>query len=59
MSTATLIQKLMNIECAIGVKDSTTIRAMLIDAQDSVLWLQKELVESFRAKPGFLSTRQA
>ena len=57
MSTATLIQKLMDIEHAIGVKDSTTIRNMLIDAQDSVLGLQKELVDYLRAKPAFLPAR--
>jgi hypothetical protein len=43
-----LLRKLFEIERAIGVEDSSTIRSMVIDAQDRVLQVQWDLKKSLR-----------
>ena len=42
----------MEIERAIGVEDSATVRRMVIEAQECYLQMQKESVESLRSKLG-------
>jgi hypothetical protein len=48
MITDALLRKLFEIEWAIGVEDSSTIRSMVIDAQDRVLQVQWDLKKSLR-----------
>ena len=48
MITDALLRKLFEIEWAIGVEDSSTIRSMVIDAQDRVLQMQWDLKRSLR-----------
>jgi hypothetical protein len=43
-----LFRKLFEIERAIGVEDLSTIRTMVIDAQDRVLQMQWDLKRSLR-----------
>jgi hypothetical protein len=47
-----LLERLIEIERAIAVKDSSTIRNMAIEAQDCVLQMQKETAENLRPKQG-------
>jgi hypothetical protein len=48
MITDVLFRKLFEIERAIGVEDSSTIRMMVIDAQDRVLQMEWDLKRSLR-----------
>lgn len=43
-----MLRKLSEIESAVGVLDSLTIRKMLIDTQDFILQFQKESLQSIR-----------
>jgi hypothetical protein len=46
------VQKLIEIERAIDVLESKEIRAMVIEAEETVLQIQKEAVENFGAGHG-------
>jgi hypothetical protein len=52
MNLAPLLEKLIQIERAIDTQELATVRKMVIIAQDSVLELQKQSVESSRIMPG-------
>lgn len=52
MNCCPLLERLMEIERAIGVEDSATVRRMVIAAQECYLKMQKESVESLRPKLG-------
>jgi hypothetical protein len=49
-----LLEKLIQIERAIGVESNFTLQKMLIEAEDYLLQLEKELVENLR-----MGTQQA
>ncbi len=51
MNMITLLEKLIAIERAIGVEDQIMLRRRLLDAQDYVLEMQKELAENRRKEP--------
>jgi len=59
MNATTLLQNLMEIERPTGAQDNTKLHSMLIEAQDSVLWLRKDLIKFFRTQPSFVSTPRA
>jgi hypothetical protein len=46
--TNLLLEKLIQLERSIGVETETTLRRQVIDAQDCVLAMQKEIAENFR-----------
>ncbi len=46
MVTDVVFRKLFEIERAIGIRDSSTIRMMVIDAQDRVLQMEWDLKRS-------------
>lgn len=48
MDTALLLEKLIEIGKAVGLKDPPTVRKMVADAQDMVLLMEKQAVESDR-----------
>jgi len=48
MSTDALLGKLFEIERAIGIEEPSKIRTMVIDAQDSLFQMQRELLRSSR-----------
>jgi hypothetical protein len=50
MNASQLLTKLTEIERAIGVVDSITLRKMVVEAQEFVLQTQKENVEHLRRK---------
>ena len=51
MNTAAgVIERLIEIGRAVGVKDAATVRSMVADAQDCVLQWQKEYVNSARVE---------
>ena len=47
----TLLDKLIEIERSIGVETDSTLRNLVIDAQDCVLGMQKQAVENLRKSP--------
>jgi hypothetical protein len=49
-----LVQKLIEIERAVGVLESSEIRAMVIEAEETVLQIQKEAVEILGVERGNL-----
>jgi hypothetical protein len=57
MNATTLIQNLMEIERTAGVQGDAKIHGMLIEAQDSVLWLRKDLIKYFRSQPRLVPAR--
>ena len=52
MNLAPLLKKLMDIEQAIVNQELTTVRKMVIDAQEWVLEMQKQSVDGSRIEPG-------
>jgi len=46
-----LLGKLIEIEQSIGVETDTTVRKQVLDAQDYLLGIQKEIVEKLRGEP--------
>ena len=52
MDSGSLLERLIEIERAIGVKDSIALRRMVVDTQDYVLQMQKEYAEFLRPKQG-------
>lgn len=46
MNCTLLLQKLIGIERSIGKVDCTTLRAMVLEAQEFVLQMQKERAET-------------
>ena len=52
MNTCPLIERLIEIERAIGFYDGATIRKMLREAQDCALRMHKEFAESLRPMQG-------
>jgi hypothetical protein len=52
MDLAPLLKKLMDIEQAIGTQELTTVRKIVIDAQEWVLEMQKQSVDRSRIEPG-------
>ena len=52
MNFYSLVQKLIEIERSIDAVESIKIRAMVIDAEESALQLQKEAVEILGAEYG-------
>ena len=57
MDSGCLLERLIEIERAIGVKDPITLRRMVIDTQDYVLQMQKEYAEFLRPKQGPIRTQ--
>jgi hypothetical protein len=51
MNTNILLDKLIEIERSIGVETNTTLRKQVLDAQDCVLEMQREMVENLRKGP--------
>jgi hypothetical protein len=51
VSVHSLLQKLIEIEQSIGVETDTTLRKQVLDAQDYLLQMQKEIVENLRYRP--------
>lgn len=51
MNSSQVLHKLTEIERAIGVVDTLSLRRMIIDAQDYILRDQKESVQQLRQKP--------
>lgn len=52
MSLGTLLKQLIDIEQAIDVQESATLRRMVLDAQDHVLEMRKLSVDDSRTLPG-------
>lgn len=50
MNTSVLLDKLTMIERSIGVQTATTLRNLVIDAQECVLEMQKTAAEDLRRK---------
>jgi hypothetical protein len=46
-----LLGKLIEIERSIGIETDTTLRKQVLDAQDCLLGIQKEIVEKLRKEP--------
>jgi hypothetical protein len=53
MNASVLLDKLTMIERSIGVQTNTTVRNLVIDAQDCVLEMQKTKAEDLRRKSRF------
>jgi hypothetical protein len=53
MDTGVLIGKLLDIERALGIEDTASLRTRVVDAQDCVLRMQKQLIEDLRVRSGF------
>jgi hypothetical protein len=51
MSVNILLEKLIEIERSIGVETDTTLRKQVLEAQDYVLEIQKEIVDKLRKEP--------
>ncbi len=51
MNINILLGKLIDIERSIGVETDTTLRNQVLDAQDYLLGIQKEIVEKLRKEP--------
>ncbi|HEX4029418.1 MAG TPA: hypothetical protein VHX20_03595 [Terracidiphilus sp.] len=52
-----LIGKLLDIERALGVEDTASLRTRVIDAQECVLRMQKQLIDDLRVRSGFSIVR--
>ena len=50
MNTAGVMQRLIEIGRAVGVKDAATVRSMVAEVQDCVLQWQKEYINSARVE---------
>jgi hypothetical protein len=48
MNTVVILEKLLDIDRALGREDTTVIRKKIIEAQDCVLNMQKAQAESLR-----------
>jgi len=57
MDSGVLIGKLLDIERAIGVEDTASLRTRVIDAQECVLRMQKQLIDDLRIRSGFSIVR--
>jgi len=53
MNTIELIQKLHDIECALGVEDSSAIRKRVVEALECAVRLQRETPEQHRRQSRF------
>ncbi len=58
MDTGAIIGKLLEIEQALGVEDTASLRARVIDAQECVLRMQKQLIEDLRVRSGLSIVRE-
>lgn len=52
-----VLERLLEIERALGVQDTPTVRSMVIEAQELILRLQKESIESVRSRAAYPSER--
>ena len=52
MNLSSLLEKLIDIEQAIGTQELTTVRKMVIDAQECVLGMQRKSNEDMRNEAG-------
>lgn len=52
-----VLERLLEIERALGVEDTPTVRSMLIEAQELILKLHKESIESARSESAYVSQR--
>ena len=52
-----VLERLLEIERALGVQDTPTVRSMVIEAQELILKLQKEAIESVRSESAYVSQR--
>jgi hypothetical protein len=50
MNTSVLLEMLIDIERSVGVETTTTLRNKVIDAQECLLLLQKEMSANLRAR---------
>ena len=57
METGILIGKLLDIERALGVEDTATLRSRVIEAQECALRMQKQMIEDLRVRSGFSIVR--
>ena len=57
MDTGVLIGKLLDIERGLGIEDTATLRTRVVDAQECVLRMQKQLIEDLRVRSGFSIVR--
>jgi hypothetical protein len=46
-----LLEKLADIERSIGVESENEVRSRVLEAQDCILQMQKEMLESLRKEP--------
>jgi hypothetical protein len=51
VNTTILLQKLINIERAIGTESDQTILDKVFDAENCVLQMQREMIENLRKQP--------
>lgn len=51
MNINILLEKLIEIEQSIGVETNSTLRKQVLDMQDTLLAMQKEMVEQLRKEP--------
>ncbi|HEY1767873.1 MAG TPA: hypothetical protein VGG26_09470 [Terracidiphilus sp.] len=51
MTVNIVLEKLIEIERSIGVETDTNLRKQVLDAQDYILEIQKEIVEKLRREP--------
>jgi hypothetical protein len=51
MNINILLEKLIEIEQSIGVETNSTLRKQVHDMQDTLLAMQKEMVEQLRKEP--------
>jgi hypothetical protein len=58
MDTGLLIGKLLEIERAIGIEDTASLRTRILDVQECVLRMQKQRIEDLRVRSGFAIVRQ-
>ncbi len=59
MNSVSLMEKLLEIERAIGEEEPLTIRLMLHDAQECVLRMQRDLICSPNRRTGFFEEHEA
>ena len=45
-----VLERLMEIERAVGVQDTHTVKRMVIDAEEFILKLQKESIQTIRSE---------
>ena len=51
MGPLALLNKLVEIECAIGVKNDAALHEMVIEAQNQVLRMEREMMAGLRKAP--------